>query len=187
MPDPVDYENMRGRVLNMWSGFNGTAYSSAEIGKELGVTRNVVIGIVSRARANGDPRAVVKGPPPRPRPDRRPARNAPPPFVPPAIHNKSVSESDSVRDLSDDLTEDGPLYPTLSAAFCFSTNNKAKTVLNIGYYECHYPLESVTNDGFRMYCGRDARDTVRAHQKAYCNEHYKRMFYKKEKTLRRGR
>lgn len=187
MPEMTEYGNndLKERVLNMWSGFFGPPYSSSEIGAELGVTRNKVIGIVNRARAKGDQRAVFRGPPPALRLERRPARKDPPHFVPPTTHDKPVSDSDPVNDLSDNLTDTKQPPPMLSAAFCFSTNNKAKTLFNIGLYECHYPLESVTNDGFRMYCGRDARDVFLKKKKSYCAEHYGRMFYYKAKTIRR--
>lgn len=168
----VEYEELRSRILNMWSGFHGPLYTSTEIAAEFNITRNVVIGIVMRARALGDLRAVVRAPAParkRRRVEQEPARNGEGAFVrpvPPAAAATPPAASDFAY--------------LQSSAFCFSKNAKAKTVLNLGYDECHYPLESVTNDGFRIYCGLDATETVQAHQKAYCQEHYKRMFYKKD-------
>ena len=176
MPKLTDYEHLRGQVLNLWSGFHGPLYTSTEIAAELNITRNKVIGIVTRARALGDMRAVARNPA-MARKGRRvkfePARNGEGVFVRP----------DPVVTVPPPPPEPD-LVPVQSPAFCFSKNSKARTVLNIGYDECHYPLESVTKDGFRMYCARDARDTMRAHQKAYCREHYERMYYKKEKTAR---
>ena len=180
MPKVTDYEHLRGQVLNLWSGFHGPLYTSSEIAAELNITRNKVIGIVTRARALGDMRAVARNPA-MARKGRRvkfePARNGEGVFVRP----------ESPVTVPPPLPPPEPepdLVPVQSPAFCFSKNSKARTVLNIGYDECHYPLESVTKDGFRMYCARDARDTIRAHQKAYCREHYERMYYKKEKTAR---
>jgi hypothetical protein len=173
----VEYEELRSRILNMWSGFHGPLYTSTEIAAEFNITRNKVIGIVMRARALGDLRAVVRAPAPKVRKiqkvwmaDRTPARNGEGAFVrpvPPAAATAPPAASDFAY--------------LQSSAFCFSKNAKAKTVLNLGYDECHYPLESVTNDGFRIYCGLDATETMQAHQKAYCQEHYKRMFYKKDR------
>ena len=182
----AEYEDLRGRILNMWSGFHGPLYTSTEIAAELKTTRNVVIGIVMRARANGDMRATIrnsamarKGP----RIKRKPARKGKGAFVPDARNGGGLS----VRPVPPAAATAPPLPPRLdptplqSSAFCFSKNAKAKTVLNLGYEECHYPLESVTNDGFRIYCGLDASETMRDHQKAYCSEHYKRMFYRRDK------
>jgi len=169
----AEYEDLRGRILNMWSGFHGPLYTSTEIAAELKTTRNKVIGIVMRARANGDMRATIRNSA-MARKGRRvkqePARNGEGAFVrpvPPAAAITPPAASDSAY--------------LQSSAFCFSKNAKAKTVLNLGYDECHYPLESVTNDGFRIYCGLDATETVRDHQKAYCPEHYNRMFYRRDK------
>jgi hypothetical protein len=169
----AEYEDMRGRILNMWSGFHGPLYTSTEIAAEFNITRNKVIGIVMRARVLGDLRAVVRNPA-LARKERRvkqePARNGEGAFVrpvPPAAATAPPAASDFAY--------------LQSSAFCFSKNAKAKTVLNLGYDECHYPLESVTNDGFRIYCGLDATETMQAHQKAYCQEHYKRMFYRRDK------
>jgi hypothetical protein len=174
----AEYEDLRGRILNMWSGFHGPLYTSTEIAAELNTTRNVVIGIVMRARANGDMRAVVRNPA-KARKGRRvkqkPARNGEGVFVRPV---PPVTVPPPPPPPRPDPT------PMQSPAFCFSKNSKARTVLNIGYDECHYPLESVTKDGFRMYCARDARDTIRAHQKAYCREHYERMFYPRKEPSR---
>jgi hypothetical protein len=179
MPNPInagkdaEYEELRGRVLNMWSGFHGPLYTSTEIAAEFNITRNKVIGIVMRARLLGDLRATIRNPA-LARKGRRvkqePARNGEGAFVrpvPPAAASTPPAASDSAY--------------LQSSAFCFSKNAKAKTVLNLGYDECHYPLESVTNDGFRIYCGLDATKTVRDHQKAYCQEHYNRMFYRRDK------
>jgi hypothetical protein len=86
MPKVTDYEHLRGHVLNLWSGFHGPLYTSSEIAAELNITRNKVIGIVTRARANGDVRAVVRNPTPA-RKGRRvkfePARNGEGVFVRP--------------------------------------------------------------------------------------------------------
>tara|TARA_R110000822_G_scaffold117943_4_gene250499 strand:- start:123 stop:647 length:525 start_codon:yes stop_codon:yes gene_type:complete len=174
MPKTPEYEDLRGRILNMWSGFHGPIYSSTEIGKEFNVSKNVVIGIVNRARHEGDLRAAYRGPPIKIKINRHvryeptlvsKARNARFDRLPP----ESISEQ---------------VVSVSSGIFCSDRNRKAKTLFNIGFHECHYPTDSVTNDGFRIYCGMDARDTLREKNKAYCAEHYKRMFYKKEKTVR---
>lgn len=178
----AEYEDLRGRILNMWSGFWGRLYTSTEIAAEFNTTRNKVIGIVMRARIQGDRRAVVRAPAPRRKKARPDARNGEGAFVPDARNGGGLS----VRPVPPAATAAPPSPPRLdptplqSSAVCFSKNAKAKTVLNLGYEECHYPLESVTNDGFRIYCGRDASETMRDHQKAYCSEHYSRMFYKKD-------
>lgn len=177
----ADYEELRGRILNMWSGFHGPLYTSTEIAAEFNITRNKVIGIVTRARAVGDRRAVVRAPVPKVRENRRvkyePARNEEGAFVRPVSVVKPVAPPAAAAAPPAAL---GSAY-LQSSAFCFSKNAKAKTVLNLGYEECHYPLESVTNDGFRIYCGLDASETMQAHQKAYCREHYERMFYQRDK------
>jgi len=176
----ADYEELRGRILNMWSGFWGPLYTSTEIAAELKTTRNVVIGIVMRARANGDMRATIrnsamarKGR----RIKRKPARKGKGVFVRPVSVVEPVAPPAAAAAPPAAL---GSAY-LQSSAFCFSKNAKAKTVLNLGYDECHYPLESVTNDGFRIYCGLDATEKMQAHQKAYCREHYERMFYRRDK------
>ena len=54
----------RERLLDLWQ----SGATSSAIATELGVTRSAVIGHVTRARAKGDPRALVgKQKPPRPR------------------------------------------------------------------------------------------------------------------------
>ena len=177
----ADYEDMRGRILNMWSGFHGPLYTSTEIAAEFNITRNKVIGIVMRAREGGDLRATVRIPTPRRKKARPDARNGEGAFVPDARNGGGLS----VRPVPPAAaTAPPPASDSAylqSSAFCFSKNAKAKTVFNLGYEECHYPLESVTNDGFRIYCGLDASETMRDHQKAYCQEHYSRMFYRRDK------
>lgn len=177
----ADYEDMRGRILNMWSGFHGPLYTSTEIAAEFNITRNKVIGIVMRARVLGDLRATVRAPTPRRKKARPDARNGEGAFVPDARNGGGLS----VRPVPPAAaTAPPPASDSAylqSSAFCFSKNAKAKTVFNLGYEECHYPLESVTNDGFRIYCGLDASETMRDHQKAYCQEHYSRMFYRRDK------
>jgi hypothetical protein len=48
----------RERLLDLWA----SGATASEIAGELGVTRNAVIGVVTRARAKGDVRAVSRAP-----------------------------------------------------------------------------------------------------------------------------
>ena len=201
MLDPDKVILRRERVLQMWSGVGGRSFTSYEISLELGMTRNAVMGLVSRARARGDPRAVVRGSPSMLRDILRvkSARKGEGHSVRPPVVEKPVArkgEGHSVRPLAvkSPVARKGvehfvcpPVEATvsvLSASFV-ARDGEARTVLNIKREECHFPLESATKQGFRVYCGEDARDMMRAHGRAYCREHHERMFYEKSGRLPR--
>jgi hypothetical protein len=53
----------------------------------------------------------------------------------------------------------------------------SKTLMNIGFLECHYPLDLRSKSGFRLYCASPLD-----HPKHnYCEEHRAVMFYRKPK------
>lgn len=146
---------LRDAILELWSG--DKHYTSAEIGEKLGVSKNSVIGIVARARAAGDRRAVFRG-------DASPLVSKKKTYPPP--HEKRVRIK---RKDSDAAPQPSPrLVPSLNV----------KTLFNIGFLECHYPLDSMTRDGFQIYCGADASEIFKKHKRSYCVEHHGRMYYK---------
>ena len=183
MLDPDKVILRRERVLEMWSGVSGRSFTSYEISVKLGMTRNAVMGLVSRARARGDPRAVVRGSPSMLRDILR-------------VKSARKGEGHSVRlpAVEKPVARKGVEHfvcppveakvSVLSASFV-ARDGEARTVLNIKREECHFPLESATKQGFRVYCGEDARDMMRAHGRAYCREHHERMFYEKSGRLPR--
>lgn len=144
----------REAILELWSG--AKHYSSSEIGQLLGISKNSVVGIVNRARKEGDRRAV--------------ARVAGSPL---AIKTTSYPPKPRVSDKRVKIRRkpvDEPRSVTPKA--------EVKTVFNIGMLECHYPLDYTTSDGFQVYCGADASEIFKKHSRAYCVEHHKRMYYK---------
>lgn len=146
---------LREAILELWSGTKH--YTSAEIGEKVGVSKNSVIGIVARARAAGDRRAVFRG-------DASPLISKKKTYPPP--HEKRVK----IRSKEPDA------IPRPSPRLVPLPN--VKTLFNIGWLECHYPLDSVTRDGFQIYCGADASEIFKKHKRSYCIEHHGRMYYK---------
>lgn len=146
---------LREAILELWSGTKH--YTSAEIGEKVGVSKNSVIGIVARARAAGDRRAVFRG-------DASPLVSKKKTYPPP--HEKRIKLR---RKEPDAIPRPSPRLVPLP---------NVKTLFNIGWLECHYPLDSVTRDGFQIYCGADASEIFKKHKRSYCIEHHGRMYYK---------
>jgi hypothetical protein len=148
-------DEKREAILELWSGEKH--YTSAEIGEKLGISKNSVVGIVNRARAAGDRRAVFRG-------DASPLANKSKNYPPKPPHEKRIK----LRRKGFDMTPSPRLVPA----------QNVKTVFNIGFLECHYPIDSMTRDGFQIYCGEDASEIFKKHKRSYCVEHHKRMYYK---------
>jgi hypothetical protein len=142
----------REAILELWSG--AKHYSSSEIGQLLGISKNSVVGIVNRARADGDRRAV--------------ARVAGSPL---AARVKTYPPKPERRMPLRRKGFETPPRPVIAKP-------EVKTVFNIGLLECHYPLDYTTSDGFQVYCGADASEIFAKRKRSYCVEHHGRMYYK---------
>jgi hypothetical protein len=155
-PLTMTADEKRDAILELWSG--DKHYSSTEIGEFLGISKNSVIGIVNRARGEGDRRAVSR------------AAGSP-------LANKSSTypPKPKVTDKRIGLRRKGFEEPARTPV---PSKPEVKTLFNIGMLECHYPLNYMTSDGFQIYCGADARETYAKHKRAYCTEHHGRMYYK---------
>ena len=46
--------------------------------------------------------------------------------------------------------------------------------MNIGIMECRWVTTRKTPDGFRVFCGKEAKSAL----KPYCEHHYKMVYYK---------
>ena len=49
--------------------------------------------------------------------------------------------------------------------------------MNLGVFECHFPLETRSKSGFRLYCA----SPLDYPKHNYCDQHRAVMFYKKPK------
>ena len=49
--------------------------------------------------------------------------------------------------------------------------------MNIGFLDCHYPLDLRNEKGSRMYCAAPLKSS----KQTYCDEHRAVMFYKPKK------
>lgn len=148
-------------ILDLWS--EGVHYSASEIGVKLNVSKNVVIGVVSRARRSGDPRAAFR-PGYGPREERKQREVD--------IVSLSGVKGQRTAVLHPSVESLGRLFePRLENA------DGPKTLMNTSLLECHYPLESFTPEGHRIYCGKDVGDLFSKKQRSYCAEHHSRMYY----------
>lgn len=152
-------QEKRDAILELWSG--AKYYSSSDIGQLLGISKNSVVGIVNRARKEGDRRAV--------------ARVAGSPL---AIKTTSYPPKPRVSDKRVRIKRKPVDEPPRSV----TPKAEVKTVFNIGMLECHYPLDYMTRDGFQVYCGADASEIFKKHSRAYCVEHHGRMYYKARRS-----
>lgn len=153
-------DEKREAILELWSG--AKHYSSSEIGQLLGISKNSVVGIVNRARRDGDRRAVMRGAPASPL----------------ATKTTSYPPKPKLTDKRVSIRRKGFEEPPRPV----TQRPSVKTVFNIGMLECHYPLDYTTSDGFQVYCGADASEIFKKHSRAYCVEHHGRMYYKARKS-----
>ena len=119
------------------------------------------MGIVNRARKEGDRRAVahVAG-------------------SPLAIKTTSYPPKPRVSDKRVRVRRKPVDEPPRSV----TPKAEVKTVFNIGMLECHYPLDYTTSVGFQVYCGADASEVFKKNKRAYCVEHHGRMYYKPKRS-----
>lgn len=153
-------DDKREAILKLWSG--PTHYTSAQIGDLLGISKNSVVGIVNRARRDGDRRAVMRGAPASPL----------------ATKTTSYPPKPKLTDKRVRLRRKGFEEPPRPV----TKKHEAKTVFNIGLLECHYPLDYTTSDGFQIYCGADASEIFAKRKRSYCVEHHGRMYYKAKRS-----
>ena len=152
-------------VLDLWAK---GGLSAKQVGDQLGLTANVVVGIVFRARKMGDPRAVERGtpirrgPPATPKPKQRRTDGA-----------KAVRPSDGEQKRRADLAAQ-----TKRMAAPRAIEGRADTVLPARLAEIprtsHRECQAVSGDpretGRWHYCGKP---TARG---AYCAEHAARFY-----------
>ena len=165
------------KVLNRWN----SGESSGEIGKAVGLSRNRVIGLVMRARDNGDPRAASR---------RVEARKpSPPRQIAPSAPRSIAGDTQTPREQSGRTvfntapkrlppTFDGGDTPQRRARLKLEKAGYGNDVdlMDLRPYHCRFP--KVDADGKTTFCGK-----TRDGDASYCAKH-RALAYDKAGTIR---
>lgn len=148
----------KSEIIKLWNNNIG----AREIGIELGVTKNVVIGVVTRARESGDGSITrAKGP---------------------STYTVGLSRTGK---RSHKKRPGSPKVRTIKLPKLFQAppveeprdvNIVGVSLLDIGRRACRYPTSRV--DEQHYFCGETTRD----YATSYCAEHHKIVWLKRGKT-----
>ena len=153
----------KSEIIRLWNENLG----AKEIGIELGVTKNVVIGVVTRARESGDGSITrAKGP---------------------SMYTVDLSRRGK---RSHKKRENAPKVRVISLPRLFQAppveeprdvNIVGVSLLDLGARSCRYPTSRVEEQHY--FCGATTRD----YATSYCAEHHAIVWVKKGKTTVRER
>jgi hypothetical protein len=153
----------KSEIIRLWNENIG----AKEIGIELGVTKNVVIGVVTRARQSGDGSITrAKGP---------------------STYTTGLSKKGK---RSHKKRENAPKVRAISLPRLFQAppveeprdaNIVGVSLLDLGQRSCRYPTSRVEDQHY--FCGATTRD----YATSYCAEHHGIVWVKKNRTTPKER